>query len=145
MLASDLDNRWNDFPLRATFVPFVHEAIGYLVGSRRSQSEYIVGEQPAGVGRTPGVTRLSVSPNSPARWVAVNVDPRESDQARMSAAEFQSAIAPLKDTTETEAGIMTAGSGEARQQEERQHLWQYALALVIVALVAESLVASRTA
>jgi len=144
VLASDLNNRWNDFPLRATFVPFVHEAIGYLSGSRPSQSEYIVGEQPAGVSRTPGVTKVALSPNGPAKWVAVNVDPRESDPARMSAAEFQSATARLKNTTETEAGTMIAVSGEARQREERQHLWQYVLALVIVALAAESLVASRT-
>jgi hypothetical protein len=34
---------------------------------------------------------------------------------------------------------------EARQQEDRQHLWQYALALMAVLLAAEGLLAARTA
>ena len=34
VMASDLDNRWNDFPLHATFVPFVHEAVRYLASGR---------------------------------------------------------------------------------------------------------------
>ena len=33
ILASDLDNRWNDFPLHASFVPFLHEAIRYLAST----------------------------------------------------------------------------------------------------------------
>ena len=34
---------------------------------------------------------------------------------------------------------------EARQQEDRQHLWQYALALMAVFLAIEGLLAARTA
>ena len=34
VLASDLNNRWNDFPLHPTFVPFVHEAVRYVSGGR---------------------------------------------------------------------------------------------------------------
>jgi len=34
--------------------------------------------------------------------------------------------------------------GEARQQEDRQHLWQYAIALMAIGLVAEGLLAART-
>ena len=33
VIASDLDNRGNDFPLHATFVPFLHESLRYLAGS----------------------------------------------------------------------------------------------------------------
>ncbi len=71
--------------------------------------------------------------------MAVNVDPRESDPARMSAADFQSAVARLKDEGISEARV------EARQQEERQHLWQYVLATMLGLLVVESAIASRTA
>ena len=74
-----------------------------------------------------------------ARRVAVNVDPREADPARMSIADFQSAVTRLKDAGGSETRV------EARQQEDRQHLWQYALALMVLLLAAEGIVASRTA
>src|SRR5581483_9184041 len=94
VLASDLNDRWNDFPLHATFVPFVQEAVRYA-GSAR-------------------------------------------DPVRLSADEFQSAITRMKDAGSSEV------RGEARQQEDRQHLWQYAIALMAIALVAEGLLAART-
>ncbi len=71
--------------------------------------------------------------------VAVNVDPREADPARISVDEFQSAVTRLKDVGGLETRV------EARQQEDRQHLWQYALALMVLLLAAEGLVASRVA
>ena len=49
VLASDLDNRWNDFPLHATFVPFLHEVVRYLASARAHASDYFVGDAPAGV------------------------------------------------------------------------------------------------
>src|SRR5262249_58353162 len=33
VVASDLNNQWNDFPLRASFVPFVQETVRYLSSS----------------------------------------------------------------------------------------------------------------
>ncbi len=140
VLASDLGNRWNDFPLHATFVPFLHEAVKYLAGARPHGGEYYVGETPAGIASTPGVATLPPPPGGGAgRRVAVNVDPRESDPARMSAADFQAAVTRLKEEGASEAHV------EASQQEERQHLWQYALVLVLLMLAVEGAVASRTA
>jgi len=66
-----------------------------------------------------------------ARTIAVNVDPRESDPARLSIDDFQSAVTRLKDAASRET------RGEARQQEDQQHLWQYALAAMAVLLAAE--------
>src|SRR5207253_8389936 len=40
VIASDLDNRWNDFPLHPTFVPFLHEIVHYVSGSRSRSDEY---------------------------------------------------------------------------------------------------------
>jgi hypothetical protein len=139
VLASDLDNKWNDFPLHATFVPFLHEVVRYLASSRGHASNYLVGDAPAGVKRTPGIVALNDGGVGGPRRIAVNVDPREADQARMSADDFQSAVTRMK-----EAGA-PAGRVEARQQEDRQHLWQYALALMAVLLAAEGLLAARTA
>jgi len=140
VLASDLDNRWNDFPLHATFVPFLHEVVRYLASARAHASEYFVGDAPAGVQRAPGI----VTVGDPAvaagtRRIAVNVDPREADPARITIEDFQSAVTRLKAAGGVEARV------EARQQEDRQHLWQYALALMVLLLAGEGLLAARTA
>lgn len=135
VLASDFGNRWNDFPLHATFVPFLHEVVQYLAGGR-VQSDYLVSAE--GMPAVPGIAAMP-APGPQSRMVAVNVDPRESDPARMSAAEFQAAVTRLKDVGAADAQV------EARQQEDRQHLWQYALALMLATLAIEGVVASRTA
>ena len=141
ILASDLDNRWNDFPLRPTFVPFVHETLRYLTSGQRQARELFVADVPAGVPPTPGFAMMSGAGEASVapRRVAVNVDPRESDLTRMSVDEFQAAVTRLKDVAVSESRV------EARQQEDRQHLWTYALGLMLAVLVVESLVASRTA
>ena len=62
MLASDLDNRWNDFPLHATFVPFVHEAVRYLASGRSHDGHYLVGDVTPGLPQTPGFATLGGRP-----------------------------------------------------------------------------------
>lgn len=54
VIASDLDNKWSDFPLHATFVPFLHEAVRYLASTRAHASDYFVADAPDGVKKTPG-------------------------------------------------------------------------------------------
>ena len=138
VFASDLDNKWNDFPLHATFVPFVHEAIRYLSSGRRS-SDYVIAQVPAGVPRVPGVAPFTPVEGAAPQLVAVNVDPAESDPSRLTADEFQTAVNRLQE------GAAGDDHVEARQREEGQHLWQYVLGLMIAMLVVESAVAMRTA
>lgn len=140
IFASDINDRWNDFPLQPAFVPFIHEALRYLASSRRVKAEYLVGELPGIEGVTPGVVSFPRSTNVPAgevRRVAVNVDPRESDPARMSADDFQAGVSRLNASAAREA---SAGAGE---QEDGQRLWQYALLLMLVSLAAEGLLGRR--
>jgi hypothetical protein len=155
VIASDLNNRWNDFPLHASFVPFVQEAVRYVSNARPRAAEYLVGDAPQGVPPKPGIVTLEedlpspsatasagrreTAPTAHARRVAINVDPREVDPSRLTADEFQSAVTRLKDTTATEVRV------EARQQEDRQHLWQYVLIGMLAVLAVEGWVASRTA
>lgn len=139
VVASDLNNRWNDFPQHATFVPFLHEAVRYLSSARAHGSEYLVGEVPAGLAPVPGIATMPAAEASgPGRRVVVNVDPGESEPARISEDEFGTAIARLKD-----AGVTEARAAEA-DRESRQHLWQYLLAAMMVALAVEGVVAART-
>ncbi|MGE3520822.1 MAG: BatA domain-containing protein, partial [Vicinamibacterales bacterium] len=49
IIASDLDNRGNDFPLHATFVPILHQSMQYLSSGRARAAEYLVGNVPEGV------------------------------------------------------------------------------------------------
>jgi hypothetical protein len=138
ILASDLDNQWNDFPLHATFVPFMHEAMRYLSGGRRS-ADYLIAQVPSGVPAVPGVAPVTAAQGAAPRLVAVNVDPAEVDPSRLTADEFQTAVSRLQGEAAGEPRV------EARQREESQHLWQYVLALMIAMLVVESAVAMRTA
>ena len=140
ILASDVNNRWNDFPLHATFVPFVHEVVRYLASARAHAAEYLIGDVPAGVRRVPGIVTLTGTTRTAggSRTIAVNIDPRETDPARLSVDEFQSAVTRLRDA----GGMETRG--EAREQEDQQHLWRYALAAMAVLLAAEGALAART-
>jgi hypothetical protein len=139
VFGSDLGNRWNDFPLQPTFVPFVHEIVRYLTGSAGAPSEVLVADLPPDLPRRPGPALLS-SPGGSSRPVAVNVDARESDPARLGQTDFLAAVkwapgAPRHDL---------AGH-RARDDEDRQRLWQYGLALMIVGLVAEGFLGRRLA
>lgn len=139
IVASDFDGGWNDFPRHATFVPFLHEAVRYVSGGQARGSEYLVGDAPPGIPARPGVVALPATEGDVPRRVAINVDPAESDPGRLTPAEFQAAVTRLQDAARAEGRV------QDRQQEANQHLWQYALGLMLVVLIAESLVAARTA
>ena len=173
IFASDINDRWNDFPLQPAFVPFIHEALRYLTSSRVAKAEYLVGDLPGLEGLTPGIvsvgratpphrasaagTPVSGSPGGPdkvrqttngttngentnaerVRRVAINVDPRESDPARMSADEFRAGVSRLNASAARETGT------ETRDQEDGQRLWQYALLMMVVSLAAEGMLGRR--
>jgi hypothetical protein len=138
VFASDLNDRWNDLPLQPAFVPFVHEALRYLTASRAAKGDYLVGDLAGAAGRVPGVVSLAADKGAGrARQVSVNVDPRESDPARMTADDFRAGISRLN------ASAARNASNEARDREDGQRLWQYALLLMVVSLAAEGVVGRR--
>jgi hypothetical protein len=148
LFASDLNNEGNDFPLHPAFVPFVHETVRYLAAAREAPRDYLVADAPSGVPRKPGVFALDEkaatgrSPDAAARQgasrnVAVNVDPRESDPARMTAAQLVGSIA-----RRSEAGA-AAAVPEAAHREDQQRLWRYGLMAMLVSLVAEGALGRR--
>lgn len=137
VVASDLNNRWNDFPLRATFVPFLQESVRYVSSAMERRTGLLVADVPQGILPQPGIVRMADARG--ARSVAINVDLRESDPARLSPDEFASAVTRLKDAGAVESRIAAA------EREDRQHIWQYALVAAFAALAAEGLIAARTA
>ncbi len=136
VFGSDLNYRWNDFPLQPAFVPFVHETMRYLGSARSSRTEYQVGDLPGALGATPGVVQLGTN-QARGRRVAVNTDPRESDPRRMTGEAFQAGLSRLQ------AGAATEAQAEARRQEDAQGLWWYGLLLLVVSLAAEGLLGRR--
>ncbi len=138
VIASDLDNRGNDFPLHSTFVPFLHESVRYLTGGQQQASEYVVADVPAGVPPAPGVAQLPGGSGAP-RLVAVNIDPSEIDPGRLTVEEFKGAVATLG------VGAQAGARLQAQETEERQHIWQYVLAVMLVMMAVESWVAARVA
>jgi hypothetical protein len=131
LFASDVDRRWNDFPLHGTFVPFVQEAVRYVGARAMPNDPLLVGDVPGGVPSTPGFL------NTNGRLRAVNVDARESDVERLTPAAFERAVA------RTETSRPQAESRRAREQEAAQGLWRYGLALMLAALVGEAFVGAR--
>lgn len=129
LFASDLDRRWNDFPLHPAFVPFTVEAVRYVATRHTLPQEYLVSRVPVGAKPEPGIQTVET------RTIAVNVDPRESGTAAMTTAEFQAMV-------EVAPAVVpgTQQQVKAEHSESRQNLWQYGLALMLMTLVAESFV-----
>ncbi len=129
LFASDVDRRWNDFPLHPAFVPFAIESLRYVAGDRREPREYTVAQAPPGARQVPGVYR---SPDN--RLFAVNIDARESALDRMRPDDFEGMV------RRSGEGTSQAADKRAQQTESRQSYWQYGLVLMIATLVAESVV-----
>jgi hypothetical protein len=131
LFASDVDRRWNDFPLHASFVPFVQEAIRYVSARRPATGALLVSDVPDDVPATPGVATID------GRLRAVNVDSRESAIETMSPAEFVAAV------TRTSGARPAAEQRRAREREAAQGLWRYGLGLLLLTLGVEAFVAAR--
>jgi len=128
LFASDLSRRWNDFPLNPAFVPFTIETVRHAAGSSDRRRDYVVAEAPEGVSAEPGGYDVA------GRRIVVNVDPRESAVAVLTAADFEKMLKP-GDAVSAEPVEL-----RAQQVEGRQSLWRYGLLLMMLALVAESVV-----
>ena len=161
LFASDLDNRWNRFPLNPAFVPWVVETARYLTQGRGRRDSFTLPDVPADAPLAPGVYRTGATGVAAGEegaggetgaaglagrsgaaggiLVAVNTDIRESNPARTSVEEFTGAITRLNQVADVRA------QAEARQQEERQRLWQLGLIVMFLALAGEGLIGRKAA
>lgn len=135
VFASDLGNVWNDFALHPAFVPFVHGVVRYLAGARPASGEARVGDLPGPQGSQPGVAERRLPAG--VQRVAVNVDAREADEARLTPAAFAAAVPRSREPAQTPE------AAAARAREREQSLWRYGLMLMLTALVVESAVGRR--
>lgn len=142
LFASDFANRGNDFARHPAFVPFAHEIVRYLAATRAVERDVHVGALAGPGGQTPGVVEVPVPATSRSaaavRRVAVNVDPRESEEARMTPSAFVAAV-PRTTTPAASAQAVVVQTREAEQS-----WWRYGLALMLLGLAVESVVGRRT-
>ena len=134
LFASDLDNRWNRFPLEPGFAPFMAETAQYLTRDARTASSFVLPDVPAAVPATPGAHDRAATPDHPASTVVVNIDPAESDPTATTAELFASRVR----TSDVSAAPRV--DEEAREREAQQRLWQIGLVAMLAMLAAESLV-----
>ena len=131
--ASDVNRGWNDLPVQSAFVPFVQETARYLAPAR-ARVEYTPAMLPPAL-----PARLGFVDLEPGRRVVVNADVRESDPARMDAAQFRAAIKHRGARRHDAAGDRR----RARAAEGQQGWWRYGLGLMLAALVVEGVIAGR--
>ena len=129
VFATDLNNEWNDFPRRPTFLPFVYELVQYLAADRDERRELTVAEVPSGVEPRPGPATLPSS----GRRVVVNVDPRESETTRASVDTFLSHV-----RLGESGGRLGVSPPREAAQESEQSYWWYAVLAMLLLLVAEA-------
>ena len=130
IFASDLDRRWNEFPLHPAFVPFAVESVRHVANVRERRGDFLVADAPAGTRPVPGVY-----PMPDGRTVAVNVDARESSGGRLTPREF---AAMLERASDVQVHGRTQDTIRAQSIESHQNLWQYGLILMLAVLVVES-------
>ena len=132
LFTSDLDNRWNRFPLEPSFAPFVIETARYLTAGLQSRSTFTVPDVPDGVPAVPGTHTVPTATGT--RLVVVNVQQAESDPAPMPATAF------LARVPRSAGAPAPRDSGEAGVQEGAPRLWQVGLLVMLAVLGVESLV-----
>ncbi len=136
LFASDLNGAGNDFPQRPGFAPFVVETVRYVARLPGAAREVTVADVPPGVPAVPGV---AVVPES-GRRIVVNVDPRESDPAPMTAEAFLGRV----DSRSAVGGAADDETGPVRREREQAYWW-YALAAMLAVLVGEAWLARTMA
>jgi von Willebrand factor type A domain len=168
VFASTFDNISNDFPLHASFVPFVEETAQYLGGQQGRSTNVAVDsfielrsakDQGASVDviDPDGKHPLSLKEAATAQSFQVNREGfyeirRANGRVEMVAVHadrLESDLTPApKDTLElwhnTGNGPETASANsESASQPRPQSLWRYALLLVLIVAIIESVIASR--
>jgi hypothetical protein len=130
VFASDVGRQWNSFPLQATFAPFIYEVARDLVGAGAGEAALTAADVDDAT-TVPGV----VTRGTPARRVAVNVDPRESRLATLSPQAVAAAF-PAGRRSASDQPVLPTG---ARQDA----LWRGLLLALALVLGLEGLLSVR--
>jgi len=170
LVTTTLDTAWNDLPLTPMFLPFVRQMLDYL-GGREGASSYTIGQAfttPSDKDGslpaidTPGGKRIDEARKNASgeqsidaseigfyrlryrdrdEFVAVNLDTRESDLAKLNVDDLVASITPAPDDNSAKAAEASTLTGE--EKEARQRLWLPLLLIALALFVVEAVIARR--
>jgi len=171
LFTSSLDAEWNNLPVKAIFLPLIYQTLDYVASERKGQKSLLVGDSvplrnaqltplnnsdcavkyPSGKKvvpdgdvfydtSEPGI--YEIRKNSKTSYVAVNVDPRESDLTPIPPDELQDLVARVSETNIQ--SVSFSGVKLDEQQEKNQKIWRFVILGVILLLIAETWLANRT-
>jgi len=169
LFASGLDDLTNDFPVQPVFVPFVRQVARYLSGTEEQKGSRLVDsflelrttkEEAVSVevidpaGHRPLSLKEAASTQSyqlrSAGFYSVRLANGRQDLVGVNADRRESDLEPIPEDTLTLWGGKggpdsqhQANLGEHQDQERPRSLWWYAMVVVLVAALGESLLAGR--
>jgi hypothetical protein len=168
LITTTLDTAWNDLPLKPLYLPLIRQMLDYL-SQRQHTASYRVGQpfavNAASDGSFPAVEgprgstveghkgasgQLIITPEEngfyrlryPGRseYVAVNLDPKESDLSKLDIEEF---TASVRGPHSQDQSLPQDEPLTPAEIESRQRLWLPLLALALASFAAEALLARR--
>ncbi len=164
MLASCVDLRWSNLPLRAIFLPYLHQTVRHLAIRSEKKTAYVVGQtlavaegwqikDPAGkvykegqiIADLPGFYVASESDGE--FCYAVNTSAAEADSAVLQPQEIKAAaqrVAGEVGDVATEKLSPENIAAAAEKADERQGIWWYLIVATGLLLFGELTLANRT-
>ena len=159
MLVSAPDMRWNDLPLRAIFLPYLHQTVRYLAVRTEGRTQFLVGGRlpvPEGgqlrgpdgklhegdVAAKPGFYAVLDEAGEQTFLYAVNRPGGEADPATVAADEIVAALVRAEGEmlpAEAEGGV-----DDAERPEEESRIWWYLVLAVCALSVGELWLGNRT-
>jgi len=168
---STVDNKWNDLPLKPSFLPLFHEMIHYLSRYSESRGWYVLGEGIPVVGGLASAAAAVIDPNGDrqalgnlstgqtrfftpvkpgfheirvgpdTRFVAVNPPSSESNLESMPPEDLLASVQRTPGEAAQQAGVF--GDEEKEDYARRQTGWWYFLLVALLAGMAEIYIANR--
>ncbi|MFW6161320.1 MAG: hypothetical protein ACODAJ_01040, partial [Planctomycetota bacterium] len=159
MLVSAPDMRWNDLPLRAIFLPYLHQTVRYLAVRTEKRTQFLVGDRlpvPEGqqlhgpdgtlldgdVAAEPGFYALLDESGEQALLYAVNRPGGEADPATVPAQELVAALSRAEG--ERLPAEAEGSTDDAERPGEESRIWWYLMLAVCALSVGELWLGNRT-